>query len=159
MKPRKEVVAMNELQGIARYKFHEGKVEEYKRLVAQSMEIVRAKDTGTLRYEIYFNNDQSECIVLERYRDSDALVEHLANLGDLGQAMLATGSVSGKLLGEQAVFDAAAEPKRSLWIDTKNHVELCDIEPHVTLGRSRDRLVSRKSQSAGLGARRNKEQP
>jgi quinol monooxygenase YgiN len=95
-----EVGAVSELLGIARYKFHEGKVEEYKRLSAQAMEIVRAKDTGTLQYDIYLNNDQSEAIVVERYRDSDALIEHLAHLGDLGAAMLATGSVSGELLGE-----------------------------------------------------------
>jgi quinol monooxygenase YgiN len=92
--------AVSELVGIARYTFHEGRVEEFKRLSAQCMEIVRTKDTGTLQYEIYFNDDQSECIVLERYRDSEALIEHLANLGDLGEAILATGSVSGELLGE-----------------------------------------------------------
>ena len=91
---------MSELQGIARFKFHEGKLEEFKRLAAQCMEIVRAKDTGTLQYDIYFNDDQSECIVLERYRDSEALIEHAAHLGDLGEAILATGSVSGELLGE-----------------------------------------------------------
>jgi quinol monooxygenase YgiN len=78
----------------------EGKLEEFKRLSAQCMEIVRAKDTGTLQYDIYFNDDQSECIVLERYRDSKALIEHAAHLGDLMEAILATGSVSGELLGE-----------------------------------------------------------
>ena len=91
---------MSELQGIARFTFHEGKVEEFKRLSAQAMDIVRTKDTGTLQYEIYVNDDQSEAIVLERYRDSEALMEHTANLGDLGAAILATGSVSGELLGE-----------------------------------------------------------
>ncbi len=59
---------MSELLGIARFKFHEGKLEEFKRLSAQAMEIVRTKDTGTLQYDIYFNEDQSECIVVERYR-------------------------------------------------------------------------------------------
>ena len=59
---------MSELRGIARFKFHEGKLEEFKRLATQCMEIVRTKDTGTLQYAIYFNDDQSECIVLERYR-------------------------------------------------------------------------------------------
>ena len=100
---------MGELQGIARFKLHEGKVEEYKRLAVRAMEIVRAKDTGTLQYEIYFNDDQSECIVLERYRDSGALMEHFANLGDLAQEMLATASVSGELLGE-----ASAELRANL---------------------------------------------
>jgi quinol monooxygenase YgiN len=91
---------MSELQGIARYKFHDGKLEEFKRLSAQCMEIVRTKDTGTLQYEIYFNDDQSECIVHERYRDSEALIEHTAHLGDMMEAILATGSVSGEVLGE-----------------------------------------------------------
>jgi len=89
-----------ELQGIARFKFHAGKLEEFKRLAAQCMEIVRTKDTGTLQYEIYVNDDQSECIVLERYRDSEALIEHAVHLGDLNEAILATGFVSGELLGE-----------------------------------------------------------
>jgi quinol monooxygenase YgiN len=91
---------VSELQGIARFKFHPGQVEEFKRLSAQCMEIARAKDTGTLQYEIYFNDDESECIVLERYRDSAALIEHTANLGALGEAIFATGSVSGELLGK-----------------------------------------------------------
>ena len=64
---------MSELQGVGRFKFHEaGKLEEFKRLSAQAMEIVRAKDTGTLQYEIYLSDDQSEAIVLERYRDFEA---------------------------------------------------------------------------------------
>ena len=92
--------AANELQGIARFRFHEGRLEEFKRLSARCMEIVRTKDTGTLQYEIYFNDDQSECIVVERYRDSDALIEHAEHIGDLMEAIVATGSVSGELLGE-----------------------------------------------------------
>ena len=50
---------MSELWGIARFKFHEGKLEEFKRLSAEAMEIVRTKDTGTLRYDVYLNDDQS----------------------------------------------------------------------------------------------------
>lgn len=49
---------------------------------------------------MYFNDDQSECIVLERYKDSEALIQHTANVGDLMEAILATGSVFGELLGE-----------------------------------------------------------
>jgi quinol monooxygenase YgiN len=91
---------VSELQGIARITLHEGKLEEFKRVTAQCMEIVRTKDTGTLQYDVYFNGDQSECIVHERYRDSEALIEHATHLGDLTEAIAATGSVSGVLLGE-----------------------------------------------------------
>jgi quinol monooxygenase YgiN len=89
---------VSELQGIARCKFHQDGLEEFKRLAAQAMEIVRNKDTGTLQFEISFNDDQSECIVLERYRDSEALVEHAGHLGDLGRAI--PGLVSSELLGQ-----------------------------------------------------------
>ena len=92
--------AKNELMGIARFTFHEGKLDEFKNLSAQCMEIVRTKDTGTLRYDIYFNDDQSECVVVERYRDSEAVIEHAAHVADLMDAILATGSVSGEVLGE-----------------------------------------------------------
>lgn len=95
-----EAGTVSELQGIARFKFHAGKLEEFKRLSAQCMEIVRAHDTGTLQYDIYFNADQTEGMVLERFRNSEALIEHSANLGELAAAVLATGSVSGELLGE-----------------------------------------------------------
>jgi len=59
---------MNEIQGIARLKIYDGKLEEFKRLQSQCMQVVRTKDTGTLQYELYFNEDQTECLVLERYR-------------------------------------------------------------------------------------------
>jgi quinol monooxygenase YgiN len=92
---------MSELLGIARFKFHEGKLDEFKRLSAQAMEIVKTKDSGTLQYDTYFNDDQSECVVIERYRDSEAAMEHAANLADLTAAVLATVSVvHGELLGE-----------------------------------------------------------
>ena len=74
---------MSELLGIARFKFHEGKREEYLRLSDQATEIVRAKDPGTLAYDLYLNGDQSECMFIERYRDSEAAIEHAANLGHL----------------------------------------------------------------------------
>ena len=91
---------MSELHGIARCTFHEGGLEEFKRLAAEAMEIVRNKDTGTLQFEISFNDDQSECIVLERYRDSQALIEHAEHFGDLSEAIIRTGSFAGELIGE-----------------------------------------------------------
>jgi quinol monooxygenase YgiN len=92
---------VTELMGIARFKVNEGRLEEYKRLSAQAMEIVKTKDSGTLRYDTYFNDDQSECIIIERYRDSEAAMEHAANLADISAAVLAVVSVvHGELLGE-----------------------------------------------------------
>jgi quinol monooxygenase YgiN len=97
---RRANMASTELQAIVRFRFHDGDVEEFKRLSAQCMEIVRTQDTGTLQYDTYFNDDETECIVIERFRDSDALIQHGENLAHLMDAIVATGSVSGELLGE-----------------------------------------------------------
>jgi quinol monooxygenase YgiN len=91
---------VSELLGIVRFKFEEGKLEEFKRLSDQCAEIVRTKDTGTLQYETFINEDQSECIVIERFRDSQALIEHSEHLSEMMEAILATGVVSGELLGD-----------------------------------------------------------
>ena len=92
---------MSELLGIARFKFHEGMREEYLRLSEQAMEIVRTKDSGTLAYDLYLNRDQSECMVIERYRDSAAAIEHAENVGPLFAPVLSTVSiVHGELLGD-----------------------------------------------------------
>jgi hypothetical protein len=67
----------------------------------QAREIVRANEPGTLGYDLYLNGDQSECMIIERYRDSEAAIVHAANVGHLFPAVLATVSVvHGELLGE-----------------------------------------------------------
>ena len=91
---------MGEILGIARFTFHEGGFEEFKRLSEQAMEVVRAQDTGTLQYDVFCKEDRTECIVIERYRDSDGLIEHGAHVADIGAAVLRTGSVEGEVLGE-----------------------------------------------------------
>jgi quinol monooxygenase YgiN len=91
---------MGELVGIARFRFHPGRVEEYKRLSAEAMDIVRAKERGTLEYSIYLNEDESEAVVIERFASSEALLEHGANMSEISPQVLATATVEGELLGE-----------------------------------------------------------
>src|SRR5215467_16101335 len=91
---------MGELQGIVRFTFHPGKVEEFKRLSAECLEVVRAQDDGTLQYDTYFNADESRAVVLERFRDSDALILHSENMARFMEGIMATGDVEGELLGD-----------------------------------------------------------
>src|SRR6266404_6045728 len=83
---------MNEIQGISRLKIHDGKLEEFKRVASHFMQAVRANDTGTLQYELYLDEDQTECLVLERYRDVQSLLEHHNHVGGLMDALLKTCS-------------------------------------------------------------------
>jgi quinol monooxygenase YgiN len=84
---------MDEIKGIARVKFHPGKVEEWKRLSEEALEIVRTKDRGTLQCEIFFKEDESEALVFERYRDADAAIEH-PNISHLMEPIMATAERS-----------------------------------------------------------------
>jgi len=90
---------MTELLGIARLTIHPGRIAEFKRLQTLCLESVRTKDSGTLQYECYFNADETECLVIERYRDSDALLEHFANLGEISPAIFETCTAVGELCG------------------------------------------------------------
>ena len=90
---------MGELQAFARLKIHQGKLEEFKRIAAKCMESVRTRDTGTLQYDWFFSSDYSECLVYERYRDSQALLEHVANLGETMAARFRTCSGAGEICG------------------------------------------------------------
>lgn len=92
---------MAELMGIARFRFKEGKRQEFERLAAQAVELVRANEPGTLQYDTYMNDDRSECVVIERYRDSEAAIAHANNLGHLFEPIFATVDVvHGELLGD-----------------------------------------------------------
>ncbi len=90
---------MKEIKGIARVRFHPGRLEDWKRLTEQAMEIVRTQDPGTLQYEVFFNGDETEAIVFERYRDAEAALAHFANIGHLMEPLMATATVTGELLG------------------------------------------------------------
>ena len=93
---------MSEIQGIGRIKFHEGKLEEFNRLGARIMEVVRTQDTGTLQFEIFFNDNQTECIILERYKNYAAFMEHGAHLGNVTAAIATMGSVTAACLSESS---------------------------------------------------------
>jgi hypothetical protein len=65
------------------------------------MEIVRTKDTGTLQYDIYLNEDQSECIVVERYRTPRRPSSMLRTLAtSSGQSLPRSPSYNGEPLGK-----------------------------------------------------------
>lgn len=79
---------MSALQVTARLRIHDGELSEFKDVASRCMESVRTKDTGTLQYDWFLNDEGTECMVREKYENSDAVFEHLGNLGDtLGELM------------------------------------------------------------------------
>jgi quinol monooxygenase YgiN len=80
-------------------KIKEGKLEAFKQIVSQFVSTVKEKDQGTLMYDWYLNEDTMECSVLEDYADSNAALEHVANVGDLLQKLMELGEMSLELYG------------------------------------------------------------
>lgn len=91
---------MSELIVIARCKIHEGKLESFRDAATGCLRSVQEQDKGTLQYDWYFNDDQTEGVVLEKYRDSDAVLEHIANMGDIFGALLETCDLSLEIFGD-----------------------------------------------------------
>ena len=77
---------MERIQITAHFKIPDGQLETFKILAKKCLEMTRDMDKGTLQYDWSMTGDGTECVVLEEYKDSASVVQHVANLGDtLGQ--------------------------------------------------------------------------
>ena len=52
------------------------------------------------RYDIFFNADETEAVVIEGYADSQALLDHFEHLGDLMAKVMTTATITGEIIGE-----------------------------------------------------------
>jgi hypothetical protein len=48
---------------MVRLRIHAGKLDEFKRIAADSIALAGEKDIGTIRYDIIFNDDETEAVV------------------------------------------------------------------------------------------------
>jgi len=91
---------MDKLQILARFRIQDGKLASFKQIAATCLSMVKEKEPDSLQYEWYFNPDETECVVVEAYRDSNALLAHLGNLGDLFGQLLAVSDLSAEVYGK-----------------------------------------------------------
>jgi quinol monooxygenase YgiN len=68
------------LEVSARMNVRSGKLEGFKRQVAECISQTKAKDPLMLRSDWFLINDGTECEVREAYVDSDAFIEHSAHI-------------------------------------------------------------------------------
>jgi len=68
---------METLRLIFRMRIHDGKLEAFKAVAAEILDIVIANGgDGTVDYDWFMNDDESECVVVETFADSEALLAH-----------------------------------------------------------------------------------
>ena len=83
---------------------------EFKQLAAKAMEMTR-EEAATLQYDWFFNDDETKCVVRETYANSDAILTHIANMGDLiGKLAELGGGVDIEVFGNPSpeLVEAAA---------------------------------------------------
>lgn len=99
---------MTEIRSIARFRIHDGQRDAFEALADACVAVVRERDTGTLGYDVFYSPDRTECVIHERYASSEALLEHVGNLGDRFGSMLGLSDFSAELFGapSQALLGA-----------------------------------------------------
>jgi quinol monooxygenase YgiN len=68
--------ALDHLQVIARVKVRPGQLEGFKAQAAEILRLAQEKDTQTLRYDWFLNEDETQCEVHEAYLSEQGLIEH-----------------------------------------------------------------------------------
>lgn len=66
----------------ARLKIHEGELDGFMQQAAEMMRLTRERDTKTLRYDWFIDDDGTSCEVREGYVDADGLLEHAHNVAE-----------------------------------------------------------------------------
>ncbi len=63
------------------------------------LKAVKENETGTIQFDRFFSADQTECVVLETYKDSSAVFAHLANVGVMLGKLLALSEMNLEVFG------------------------------------------------------------
>jgi len=57
-----------------------GKVDEFKTIFQELLDVVKEKEPETLRYQCYFNKDQSKSYLVEEYPNAAAVRVHILHV-------------------------------------------------------------------------------
>jgi quinol monooxygenase YgiN len=73
---------MTQLEVHAHLRIRPGQLEAFKAQAAELVRLSREKDTQTLRYDWFINEDGTECEVHEAYVSGQGLIEHNTHIID-----------------------------------------------------------------------------
>ena len=90
----------------------EGKLDDFKAVVNTMIEMTDVNEPNTLVYEWYISEDGSECHLLETFKDSDAFMVHLGNVGHMFDALFESATMTrAKIYGSpSAELQQALDP-------------------------------------------------
>jgi hypothetical protein len=71
-----------------------GELEEFKRLAQELLNVVEEKESTTLRYQWFFNKDESRSYVVEEYPNAVALRDHVIHVGIMLPKLLKVSKIA-----------------------------------------------------------------
>jgi quinol monooxygenase YgiN len=92
---------------------------EFKKYATEMLKVIQEQES-ILRYDMFFNNDSTRCVVLEEYSDPAGVIEHVEKNAEILSRLVALGgSIDGSVFPISQEGDALKEI-RAGW-DTKIH--------------------------------------
>ena len=78
-----------------------GKLDEFKAIFQELLDVVKEKEPNTLRYQCYFNKDQSKSYVVEEYPNTEAVRVHTLHVALTLRKLLKISKITNAtVLGE-----------------------------------------------------------
>jgi quinol monooxygenase YgiN len=113
-----QVAVMNSIQVSAKFaNIPTANLTEFKKVAAAALAITKS-EPGVLQYDWFFDDTETVCVVLERYQDSEALLTHVANVGEaFGRLVELVGACELEMFGEPSarLLDTPAGVQRSVF--------------------------------------------
>ena len=67
----------------AEHAVSEGKLDEFRKMAAEMIHQVEANEPNYLSYEWFLSDDEDTCHIIGLFKDSEAVMAHLANIGEM----------------------------------------------------------------------------
>lgn len=91
---------MTSISVTGHFQIDDGKFEEFKSVVDKCIQTTIEKDKETTQYEWLENPAKNEVVVLERYKNSDALILHATSVAPYIEKMQTLATASIQVYGE-----------------------------------------------------------
>jgi hypothetical protein len=82
-----------QVQYTSEFTIVEGKIEEFKRIMHSIIESVEKNEHDMNAYQVYLNAEENKAFIVEWFKNSEAILLHLANVGPIFPGLLAIAPV------------------------------------------------------------------
>jgi quinol monooxygenase YgiN len=72
----------------------DGKIDEFKRIMRSIIHAVQKNEPDMQAYQVYLNSEENKCYIVEWFKNSEAVLTHLANVGPMAQELFAIAPIT-----------------------------------------------------------------